>query len=451
MAESLQPHLDAPANRRARRFRARIEVAHERKVGHDGDGGRRREPRRPAEPLGRSANKSSPPHSTPEERRERKHAKRRERHSLRYRLRQVTTLKRVKDCGHVSINGEGSGPALRLGVGKGGRIAGFSGLAHCGSVWACPVCSAKIATRRAEELADLMRYALEQGCTASMVTLTMRHNQRQSLADCWEALSKAWARVTSGKQWVSDQATAGLQGWVKAVEVTRGKNGWHVHLHVLMIWRGEISEDMAKHVGGRMHARWTRALQRRGFDSWRDSGGLDVRLATLDPVKGGGLHEYFVKLSHEITGGQAKLARGGGRTPFQLLTEGLATGLADDIERWWEWEKASRGRRQIAWSKGLREWAKVEPEQSDEEIVEEELPGEELLLIRPDSWRALRSHPDRVCELLEAAEAGGFAGAAALLDDWGLAWMVGRSAPPPLTKVQLDAYRAFPRQLEPTA
>jgi hypothetical protein len=37
-----------------------------------------------------------------------------ERHSLRYRLRDLTTLKRVKDCGHVSINGAGSGPSLRL-------------------------------------------------------------------------------------------------------------------------------------------------------------------------------------------------------------------------------------------------------------------------------------------------------------------------------------------------
>ena len=28
---------------------------------------------------------------------------------------------------------------------------------------------------------------------------------------------------------------------------------------------------------------------------------------------GSGLHEYFVKLAHEVTGGQAKLAKGGGR------------------------------------------------------------------------------------------------------------------------------------------
>lgn len=413
-----------------------------------GEGVDRREARSSAEPLGRFANNSSPSKSTTDELQKRREAARRERHALRYKERQITTLKRVKDCGHVCITGDGSGPALRLGATSSGRrTAGISGLAHCGSVWACPVCSAKIATRRAEDLADLMRFALERRCTASMVTLTMRHHPGQTLKQCWDALSYAWGRVTSGKQWVTDQASAGLVGWVKAVEVTKGENGWHVHIHALLIWRDTISEDMAEHVAGRMHARWTAALQRRGFDSFRDSGGLDVRLASLKPGKGSGLHEYFVKLSHEITGGQAKLAKGGGRTPFQILTDGLATGLADDVEDWWRWERASKGRRQMAWSKGLREWAQLEDEQTDEEIAEEELPGEDVLALEPRSWHMLRTRPDRVCGLLEAAESGGFPAASALLDEWGLDWMPCRTSPPRLTRLQLAAYRAFPAQL----
>lgn len=449
---------DVSQNRQVRRFSTRVEIAHDRKIGQGGDDGvRRGEARRSAAPLGRYANNSSPclpKASTPAERRKRRRQKRRDRHRLRYRLRDLTNLKRVKDCGHVSIGGEGGGPALRLATLKGGQAAYLSGLAHCGSVWSCPVCSAKIATRRAEELADVMRWALEQGCSASMVTLTMRHHPGQSLRDCWDALTYAWSRVTSGKQWVADQAAAGLQGWVKAVEATHGDNGWHVHLHVLMIWRNDIGEEAATTVGERMWVRWSRALQRRGFDSLRDSGGLDVRLATLRPGAASGLHQYFVKLSHEITGGQAKLAKGGGRTPFQLLLDGVNIGLADDIERWWEWERSSKGRRQISWSMGLRRWAELEPEQTDEEIAEEELPGEDVLLLEPDGWRALRREPDRVCDLFETAERGGFPAAAALLDGWGIGWRPGKTAwrPPGMSRAQIDAayrlmrdaFRAFP-------
>jgi hypothetical protein len=393
-------------------------------------------------PLGRYANKSSPPRSTPDEKRKRKQAGRRERYRLRYKLRKITTLKRVKACGHTPVGNPRAGPGLRLSVLNGQRVAGMTGLAHCGSVWACPACSAKIATRRAEELADVMRHALEQGCSASMVTLTMRHHEGQTLKQCWDALSKAWARVTSGKQWVSDQAAAGLHGWVKAVEVTHGKNGWHVHIHVLMIWERPISQAAAERVGERMWNRWSRGLQRYGFDSLRDFGGLDVRMATLKPGTGTGLHEYFVKLSHEITGGQAKLAKGGGRTPFQILSDAVE-GLADDLEHWWEWERASLGRRQIAWSKGLRDWAELMPEQSDEEIAQEELLGEDLLMFSGEGWRKLRRSSDDVCDVYDAAERGGLAAAGQVLDRLGVEWFSLQlpPKPPPLPAVATPGQR----------
>ena len=358
---------------------------------------------------------------------------------LRGGLRDLTNLERVRKCGHVTVGSPGGGPGLRLTTDPaGGTVAGLSGLVTCGSVWACPVCAAKIATRRADELADVMRFALEQQCKASMVTLTMRHHAGQRLKDCWDALSRAWQAVVSGKQWVADSLAFGLRGWVKAVEVTRGKSGWHVHIHALMIWEKSVTLQVAQHVADRMWRRWDAALRRPcrtckeipgarcnrcGFDSLRDAGGLDVRMATLVPG-GFGLHEYFVKLSHEITGGQAKLAKGGGRTPFQILSDALGTGEVADVHAWWEWEKASHGRRQIGWSKGLREWAKLAAEQTDEEIAGEELQGDELLFLDLDSWRALRGEPGRVCDLLEETEDHGYRAAMAMLKRWGLGYML---------------------------
>lgn len=388
-------------------------------------------------PLGNHANRSSPcsPGEELRARETKRRKRRRERHQLRHGLWDITGLDRVRKCGRVTTGPGGGGPGLRLTSGTGGNIAGFSGLATCGSVWACPVCAAKIATRRADELADMMRHALEQKCRASMVTLTMRHHEGQTLKACWNALSKAWGAVTSGKQWASDSLAYGIRGWVRAVEVTRGRNGWHVHVHALLIWDNDenwqrpVTLALARQLAERMWSRWNAALLRAGFDSLRDAGGLDVRMATLTPG-GYGLHEYFVKLAHEVTGGQAKLARGGGRTPFQILADTLETVQQDgDVSDWREWEKASHGRRQLTWSQGLREWAGLDAEQKDEEVAAEQLEGDDLLFIDGESWRALRVDPGRVCDLLEAAEDSGYPAAMARLKQWGLGYrLVNREA-----------------------
>jgi hypothetical protein len=88
--------------------------------------------------LGRYANKSSPLRRTPDQKRKHKQAGRRERYRLRYKLRKITRLKRVRACGHTPIANPNAGPGLRLSVLNGQRVAGMTGLAHCGSVWACP-------------------------------------------------------------------------------------------------------------------------------------------------------------------------------------------------------------------------------------------------------------------------------------------------------------------------
>ncbi len=77
-------------------------------------------------------------------------------------------------------------------------------------------------------------------------------------------------------------------------------------------------------------------------------------MATLTPgAAASGLHKYFVKLTHEITGGQAKLATGGGRTPLQLLADAVE-GLVDEVDLWHEGKRVSQGRRQMVWSTGRR-------------------------------------------------------------------------------------------------
>ena len=109
--------------------------------------------------------------------------------------------------------------------------------------------------------------------------------------------------------------------------------------------------------------------------------------------RGGNLADYFVKLAREITSSTTKNSRAG-RSPFAVLRDGLTTGFLDDLELWRDWERASKGRRQVTWSLGdhdLRTLAGLDPEQSDEEIAAEEvLHGDDALALPHETWTALR-------------------------------------------------------------
>jgi hypothetical protein len=55
---------------------------------------------------------------------------------------------------------------------------------------------------------------------------------------------------------------------------------------------------------------------------------------------------------------------------WQVLADGLGTGLADDLEAWVEYEQGSRNRKQVTFSRGLRRRYRLAEEETDEEIAE---------------------------------------------------------------------------------
>jgi hypothetical protein len=266
-----------------------------------------------------------------------------------------------------------------------------------------------------------MRTVLTAGGSASLITLTMRHHSGHKLKDLWTALSAAWRGVISGKQWMADQELGGLLGWVRVVEATHGRNGWHLHVHALVCWERSVPLELAQDVGHRMWQRWTRVLERKGLTSWKHRGGVDVRMATLNTDN---LAHYFNKLAREVTSSHTKESRGG-RSPFAIVTDGLETGDADDLDLWGEWEQASFGRRQLTWSLGehdLRKLADLGSEESDAEVAEEDLQGEDLIALPHPTWEALLAG-ELTTDLLDAAEIAGVAGAQAFLTMRSLEWI----------------------------
>jgi hypothetical protein len=270
-----------------------------------------------------------------------------------------------------------------------------------------------------------------------MVTLTMRHHRGQALADLWAGVSKAWAAVTSGRAWVDESRRYAVRGWLRLVEVTVGEAGWHVHVHALMFSEGQSRWSPAD-LGPLMFQRWAGKLQGLGFRApLAGHGGLDVRVLTGDA---GCLGDYFTKgvyraqeaagdtaerLGLEVARGDLKRARGGNRTPFTVLADVVAVGVVDDLALWHEWEQASRGRRQLTWSRGWRaELLAGVVEQTDADIAETDVGGDLVLVLAPRAWSQIRREGLRLL-VLGAAESDDDGGdLRALCRERGWAWSV---------------------------
>jgi hypothetical protein len=192
--------------------------------------------------------------------------KRRDRWALRALLWRISSLPRLRHCGRVPRDNS-TGVTLRSREG----IAGFAGLQTCGSVWACPCCGGKILTHRALEIGSVLGQAIAEGYALGFFTLTMRHRKAHALGALWSAGQKGWQRAISGKGW--QLRADDVEGWVRVWETSIGANGWHVHVHgVLVLAPGSTSADL-NHVCDGMFSRWSKGLVAAGLARcWRRRG-----------------------------------------------------------------------------------------------------------------------------------------------------------------------------------
>lgn len=371
-----------------------------------------RQSARTAARLENNANNSSPPPS-----------RRQMRYARRGLLWAESSLPRVRKCGRTRV-------ADMVGIRRSATGApGFAGLVSCGSVWADPVCNAKVMARRALEVGSAVALWQTQDRPVAFLTFTMRHHRGQPLATLWDALAAAWAAITSGKVWTKLRRRYGVAGWLRVVEVTYGENGWHVHVHALLFLEDAV--DLVQ-LHGAMFGRWSRALQRSGLAAPLLVG-QDARMVT-GPADAG-LAAYFTKATDdahrmglEFTQTQSKQAREVHKTftPWHLLDLIEDQGDADALDLWHEWESGSKGRRQITWSHGLREVLGLLREHSDEEIASEEVgaASDTLVWVTAEGWSGLVAYPARLGQVLDVVEVEGLVGVRRLLDGWDIGYVV---------------------------
>lgn len=296
----------------------------------------------------------------------------------------------------------------------------YKGLQTCGSVWRCPVCSAKIAERRRVEILQAMEAHKAVGGCVNLLTLTCPHQQKDNLGELLAKQAKAINRFFNDRVVKALLVDMGTIGKIKALEVTHGRlsdqnNGWHPHYHLLMFQGvGALLVTFDQHQMTdwqvRLYLQWAKACKGVGLGEPSYAHGLK-----LDD--GSKAAKYVSKwgLEDEMTKGHTKKALHG-ETPFDFLR----AYLDDDQDKqaaalFVEFAKTFEGKKQLTWSKGLKKLYQVADKSDD--LLAAEVDDKALLLgaITLEQWRDVLAVEGRAA-VLSLASSGGWDAVAAYLD-----------------------------------
>lgn len=369
----------------------------------------------------------------------------------------------VSHCGLgiIATNKNGvPGATLQKGVVKSGPRKGepnasLRGVALCSSPWVCPVCSPRIAVSRAACMEPQAAKLAAAGWSAWLLTLTVRHTRKNTLAELFELFGQAWSGMTAGRSVSLMRERSGGFEYVRGYDATWSpRHGWNLHFHLVLFF-GPEAGDGEKSAAWFLE-RWMKQVKRRGgsllrrAQDMRPAGNAAAAAAYAMTIAGVGKHTdrrpeesevvegtaapqrpASFKTMAEATAAAAKKGRAEGGLTSTELRERALEGDRQAAAAYLEFVLETKGKRAVLVSQGLS--LKTEEEASQEEAeVSPELAG----FLSAYGVKVL-DQDARLGEALAATLAGGRAAGAAVLRQY-------LGAPSPSGLWQEDPETALP-------
>lgn len=214
------------------------------------------------------------------------------------------------------------------------RSCGLYGHRRCRSA-RCVSCSKRRQGRNRNDLYTALRVCSATG--ALMWTATIGHSAGDPLLATWDGLDMVRKRVLAAS-WLTRQ---GVDGYAMAVEVVLKPNGWHPHIHTLLAFREALPRDQEIILAERVRDRWLSSANQVGVAA--SAQGQHVHRFPMGALSQ--LIGYLTK-DHLLTG----LTTDPSTVTTAMILRAAATGDAEAVDCWEEYELAATGRR--TWQTG---------------------------------------------------------------------------------------------------
>lgn len=258
----------------------------------------------------------------------------------------------------------------------------------CDAVHVCPVCHARRMASDRQTVTDIVRDHYAKGGILVDAVLTPPHKAGESLACVLDREEAIWAELRSKSIWRELEKGLGIVGYIRRLEVTLGRNGWHPHYHVSFLctldraselkggtWRAALDDAFAIVVAG-----WSEAAKAAGTSICDDA---QIATAIIGHVDA----ERAVRYNLKNMGYGAKEHS---LTPMDLLRIAVQVDGAPIIRRaqrlFAEYADAMKGRHVLTYAgtaKAARAAVRAAAETPAEETVEQ------LGRVDGDAWRAI--------------------------------------------------------------
>jgi hypothetical protein len=241
-------------------------------------------------------------------------------------------------------------------------------------------------------------------------TITVSHKLSDNLSEVLAAVVGSWRSIQGWRVWRDVRQSVGLVGTINSLEVTYSvKNGWHVHKHILFVMDKKLNENQLDFFRQIIFVAYQKALKRYGFDISKKRG-VKITEVHADNLS------YVAKVIKEVVQKGYKEARINNLNPFDFLDNSV---LSCERSRhlFLEYVRNFTGRKQLTYSKGLRELFGLGVERTDEELaIDDYREGWELLaFVDAEKWRLIVKRGLRG-QVLEIAKSGDVDGLLAYLD-----------------------------------